>query len=116
MTKTKESNQFVKKEFPVQKLEIEAGAYSDTLGVEHPEPFADLIEAFGLHTWVYSCANLIDYATSRFNSMPDIDGFGLLRSLRNGCFSLISQAPSAFGRYGMNSIMEKALAIRFVYR
>ena len=70
MTKTKESNQFVKKEFPVQKLEIEAGAYSDTLGVEHPEPFADLIDAFGLHTWVYSCANLIANAFSMIEFIP----------------------------------------------
>ena len=70
MTKTKESNQFVKKEFPVQKIEIEAGAYSDTLGVEHPEPFADLIDAFGLHTWVYSCANLIANAFSMIEFIP----------------------------------------------
>ena len=70
MTKTKESNQFVKKEFPVQKIEIEAGAYSDTLGVEHPEPFADLIDAFGLHTWIYSCANLIANAFSMIEFIP----------------------------------------------
>lgn len=70
MTKTKESNQFVKKEFPVQKIEIEAGAYSDTLGAEHPEPFADLIDAFGLHTWVYACANLIANSFSTIEFIP----------------------------------------------
>ncbi len=59
-----------KKEFPVKKIEIEAGAYSDTLGFEHPEPFADLIDAFGLHTWVYSCANLIANAFSMIEFIP----------------------------------------------
>ncbi len=77
MTKTKEVNRLIKKEFPVNKIELEAGAYSDTLGVDHPEPFEDLIEAFGLHTWVYACANLIANAFSSIEFityLPKSDG------------------------------------------
>ncbi len=70
MTKTKEIKQLNKKEFPALKLELEAAAYSDTIGVDQPEPFADLIEAFGLHTWVYSCANLIANAFSMIEFIP----------------------------------------------
>lgn len=48
-----------KKEFPFLKAEAEtAGAYGD-YGVPTPEPYKDDIDAFGIHTWVYACANLI---------------------------------------------------------
>jgi HK97 family phage portal protein len=63
-----------KKEFPAQKIEIEAaGVISSDLGIQTPEPFENLIEAFGVHTWVYSCANLIANAFSMIEFLPYIE-------------------------------------------
>lgn len=59
-----------KKEFPVQKIEAEAASLSSDYGIEHPEPFAELIEAFNVHTWVYACANLIANAFSMIEFLP----------------------------------------------
>jgi HK97 family phage portal protein len=59
-----------KKEFPVQKLEAEAGLFASDTGIETPEPFSDLIDAFGMHTWVYSCANLIANSFSMIEFLP----------------------------------------------
>lgn len=53
-----------KKEFPARKVELEAGTYSDSIGYDQPDPFESLVDAFGLHTWVYACANTIANAFS----------------------------------------------------
>lgn len=59
-----------KKEFPFLKVEAEAaGAYGD-FGVPTPEPYKDDIDAFGLHTWVYACANIIANAFSSIEFIP----------------------------------------------
>jgi HK97 family phage portal protein len=60
-----------KKEFPAQKIEIESDAtLSSDFGAPQPEPFNELIEAFGVHTWVYACANLIANAFSMIEFLP----------------------------------------------
>lgn len=59
------------KKFPVGDLEADATVSGD-FGAEHPEPFADLIDAFGIHSWVYSCANLIANAFSSIEFVPYI--------------------------------------------
>jgi hypothetical protein len=65
-----------KKEFPVQKIEAEAASLSSDYGIEHPEPFAELIEAFNVHTWVYACANLIANAFSMIEFLPYVKSRG----------------------------------------
>lgn len=59
-----------KKEFPVQKIEADAGFVSTDFGIEHPEPFRELIEAFSVNTWVYACANLIANSFSMIEFLP----------------------------------------------
>lgn len=62
------------KEFPAQNIEIEAaGIVSSDYGVQQPEPFVDLIDTFGLHAWVYACANLIANSFSMIEFLPYIE-------------------------------------------
>jgi hypothetical protein len=67
-----------KKNFPVQAIELAAaGVSADTQGLPHPEEFDDLTEAFGIHTWVYACANLIANSFAMIEFLPyvqDKDG------------------------------------------
>lgn len=60
-----------KKSFPAQKLEVDAaGVIAQTTGLDQPDEFKDLTEAFGVHTWVYACANLIANAFSMIDFLP----------------------------------------------
>lgn len=60
-----------KKEFPAQKIEIESDVtLTSDFGAAQPEPFKDLMDAFGVHTWVYSCANLIANSFSMIEFLP----------------------------------------------
>lgn len=62
------------KEFPAQNIEIEAaGVVSSEYGIQQPEPFQDLIDTFGLHAWVYACANLIANSFSMIEFLPYIE-------------------------------------------
>jgi len=60
-----------KKSFPAQKLEVDAaGVSAGTYGLEQPQEFKEMTDAFGVHTWVYACANLIANAFSMIEFLP----------------------------------------------
>lgn len=58
------------KAFPVQDMEAMAAGVSSDYGAQTPEPFKDLMDAFGVHTWVYACANVIANAFSMIEFLP----------------------------------------------
>lgn len=75
-TRKKRNTPEIVKEFPAQKIEVEAAGLSSDYGIQQPEPFQELIEAFSVHTWVYACANLIANSFSMIEFLPYSQGKG----------------------------------------
>jgi len=58
------------KESPVQEIDAKRVSFSVSDGIPQPEAFADDIEAYSRHVWVYACANLIANAFSTIDFLP----------------------------------------------
>lgn len=84
-----------KKAFPVQDLNAAAIGLTAGYGIEQPQPFADLLEAFGVHTWVYACANLIANSFSYIDFMPYVQAKDGTWAVNDGhAFRNILQNPN----------------------
>lgn len=54
-------------------MEMDALGLTAENGIEQPEPFAELLDAFGAHTWVYACANLVANSFASIEFLPYIE-------------------------------------------